>query len=88
VATTDELPPPIKACACVHERAVVEAQLGECLLAAGGGCLWALQNGVGTFEVSPPGRHQPEVGGGGPLGGGGWGPGAAGDAAPLRPCTH
>jgi hypothetical protein len=62
LATTDDAPPGAKAVVCVHEHAVVEAQLGECLLCASSGSLWAVQNDVGTFEASVPGSHLPEVG--------------------------
>ncbi len=62
LATTDGSPPGPKAVVCVHERAVVQAQLGECLLCASTGSLWAVQNDVGAFEASAPGSHLPEVG--------------------------
>lgn len=54
-------PPPLKSVVCVHEEAVTEARLGECIASSGDGNLWSLQNDVGTFEVSPPRAHVPQV---------------------------
>jgi hypothetical protein len=62
LATPDgEEAPGIKSVVCLHAACVVEGQLGECLLSGGGGALWALQNGCGTFEAAPPGAHVPRV---------------------------
>ncbi len=61
VATTTASPPALKQVVCVHERAVVEAALAECMLLCANGKLWCVQNNVGTFEVSPPDVHPPKV---------------------------
>lgn len=53
--------PPLRAVVVVHERAVVEALLAECMLLNANGNLWCVQNSVGTFEVAPADAHQPQV---------------------------
>lgn len=61
VATAGTQKPDLKSVVCVHEQAIVEASLAECMLVAGEGNLWSMQNDVGTFEVSAPDTHLPEV---------------------------
>lgn len=62
VAGRRTVPPPPAVVGCVAARAVVDARLGECLLLAERGDLWAVQNTAATFDVSPPGAHLPAVG--------------------------
>ncbi|GLI59136.1 hypothetical protein VaNZ11_000961, partial [Volvox africanus] len=61
VAGSREAAPPLAVVGCVAVRACVEARLGECLLLAEQGTLWAVQNAGATFEVSPAGQRLPAV---------------------------
>jgi hypothetical protein len=54
-------PPPLKSVVVVHERAVVEALLSECMLLCANGNLWCVQNALGTFHVSAGDGHQPQA---------------------------
>ncbi len=67
VAGARSAPPPPGLVGCVAAAAVVDSRLGECLLLAERGNLWAVQNAGATFEVSPPEAHLPVVRAPGPV---------------------
>lgn len=61
ISSMTTTPPVTKAVVVVHQEAVVEALLQECMLLSPGGNWWCCQNNVGSFEVSPPDAHEPQV---------------------------
>ncbi|MEW5298732.1 MAG: hypothetical protein WDW36_001820 [Sanguina aurantia] len=60
VTTSDSADPPsVRLVGCVHERVVVEAALGSCLLMCAHGNLWGVGNVGCTFEVSEADQNLP-----------------------------
>lgn len=53
-------PPPGRLVACVHERALVAATLGQCMLLCAAGNLWAVGNCASSLVCGTPDGHLPE----------------------------
>jgi hypothetical protein len=60
LASNDVLQPPdITEMGCLHEGAVVEAHLGQCLMLCAAGNVWSVANCGATFVLAPPDAHWP-----------------------------